>query len=202
MKVTKSGIAKNISDALQDHEPPMTIKNLADKTGVGESKLKRILSGAIDENGNKRLPNTDDLLAIASALDVSPYWLLTGNSDENHVVCEELGLASKTVDELRKWNNIDKSKAGRIYAQGVIDVLVANPELLYAIGNYFFNDFNSMMFCDFGKEKKQPVFLHLSDDTNITPDDYERMTRLRLLDWLKAVRNDLRKGKNDETGKR
>ncbi len=151
---------------------------------------------------DKRLPSTEVLKEMSQRFNCSYYWLFTGNDDRNHVVCEELGLASKTVDELRAWNNIDKSKAGRIYAQGVIDILVAYPELLYAIGNYFYNDFDSMMFCDFSKEKKQPVFLHLSDDTNITPDDYERMTRLRLLDGLKAVRNELKGGKTDETGKR
>lgn len=196
MKVTKSGVAKHISDALQDHEPPMTISELAKRTGITLSKLKRLVSGATDENGNKRLPNTDDLFIIAKALDITPYRLMTGISDENHVVCEELGLSSETVDILRMWNKVDSSGTGKIYAQNVIDILVANPELLYAIGNYLENDFESIVFCDYGEKKKKFTSLKLSENTSITPDDYERMARLRLLDGLKQVRSSIKGGKN------
>lgn len=179
-------IGQRIEELRKDNG--LSQQKLADDIGITRQLLSMI---EID----KRVPSIEVLNLLSKRLNVSVYTLITGNSDNNHVVCEELGLSSKTVDTLRKWHTIDDSGIANEYSQGVIDILVANPELLYAIGNYFKNDFDSMMFCNFGKEKKQPVFLHLSDDTNITPDDYERMTRLKLLDGLKAVRDDLRGGK-------
>ena len=194
MKVTKSGIAKNISDALQDHEPPMTIKNLADKTGVGESKLKRILSGAIDENGNKRLPNTDDLLAIASALDVSPYWLLTGNSDENHVVCEELGLTNDAINTIKTLTNTKKE---------ALEILLRHNDLLFHMYHYFKGDFARMTFNISSIDSEEISFesIDLSNYNGLSPDDLERLERLRLMDNLSITREKERNEQN-ETGKR
>lgn len=101
MKVTKTGIAKTISDLMSDHEPPMTIKDLVKKTGIGETKLKSVVADYVDTAGYKRILNIDELLLVAEALGVSPYKVLTGIDDENHVVCEELGLSNDSINTLK-----------------------------------------------------------------------------------------------------
>ena len=173
MKVTKTGIAKHISDALQDHEPPMTIKDLKDKTGIGLSKLKRIVSGEIDKNGNKRLPTTDDLLEIANALGVSPYKLLTGNDNENHVVCEELGLSNETINKLKSENRKDRLH----YMQLTIDALVVYPPVLLAMASYLFYDSGTME----GDDNKG-IFHHLDKYA------FERLERLTILDEIEVCK--------------
>lgn len=104
MNVTKTGLARNIYNALNDHEPRMTYKELAQKSGVGESTIKMVLSDKADKSGNKRKLNTDDLFAIAKALDVSPYYLLTGIEEKNHSIGEELGLSNDTINALREMD--------------------------------------------------------------------------------------------------
>lgn len=104
MKVTKEGIAKHISDALSDHEPHMTYEDLARESGVGLSTIKMVLSDKVDKSGNKRKLNTDDLFAIAKALDVSPYYLLTGYEDENYSAAEELHLSNETINTLKRMD--------------------------------------------------------------------------------------------------
>ena len=104
MKVTRTGVAKHIYDALTDHEPHMTYEDLARKSGVGVSTIKMVLSDKVDKSGNKRKLNTDDLFAIAKALDVTPYYLLTGIEEKNHSVGEELGLSNKTINALREMD--------------------------------------------------------------------------------------------------
>lgn len=172
----------------------LTQQELIEGTGISRQLLSMI---EID----KRLPTIEVLNLLSKKLNVSVYTLITGNDDKNHVVCEELGLSSKTVDILRQWHKSDESGIANDYSQGVIDILVAFPELLYAIGNYLSNDFTSFNFIDF-RDKKQFIPLSLSENTSLTPADYERMARLKVLDGLKQTRDYLKGVEQNETSKR
>lgn len=182
MKVTKTGIAKHISDALADHEPPMTIKDLKEKTGIGLSKLKRIVSGEPDENGNKRLPNSDEIIDIAKALDISVYKLLTGNDDENHIVCEELGLSNDTINKLKHESTLNRPQI----IHKAIDFLVSYPPILFDIYFYLTEDYQSIQ----------------APGKYFTADDCDRIDRLSILDELKVLRQKVKGAGSNETGKR
>lgn len=145
MKVTKTGIAKHISDAATDHD--MTLEELSRKSGVGLSKLKMIVSDTTDSSGNKRLPNTDDLLRLADALHVSPYKLLTGTDDDNHVVCEELGLSNESINQLKLCSNkLISGLMGYSSVPKMIDMLLADSEFhfLRMLYSYIVDDFSTI----------------------------------------------------------
>ena len=147
MKVTRTGIAKTIFDLMHDHEPPMTTKELSEKSGVGKSKLDMILSDSRDKTGNKRLPNSDDILSLAEALDVSPYKLLTGNDDENHVVCEELGLSNESINHLKLCSNkLISGLMGYSSVPKMIDMLLQDSEFrfLRLLYSYIVSEFSTV----------------------------------------------------------
>ena len=182
MKVTKEGIAKHISDAMSDHEPPMTIAQLSEKTGIGITKLKMIAGDTVDVNGKKRKLNYDELFTVADALDITLYQLLSGNDDANHVVCEELGLSNDTVNKLKKKIYLAHSP----YMQKAIDYLVSFPPVLMDIYLYLTNDYHPIN----------------SDERTLFPEDIERIDRLAILDDLMQLRGIIKGGTIDETGKR
>ena len=182
MKVTKEGIAKHISDAMSDHEPPITIAQLAEKTGIGITKLKMIVGDTVDVNGKKRKLNYDELFTVADALDITLYQLLSGNDDENHVVCEELGLSNDTVNRLKKKIHL----AHAPYMQKAIDYLVSFPPVLMDIYLYLTNDYHPIN----------------TDERILLTEDIERIDRLAILDDLMQLRSIIKGGTIDETGKR
>lgn len=81
----------------------MTQKALAEASGVRLDIIKKV------ECGERPLSKIDYLMDIASALEVNPCYLLTGNSDENrHCAADELGLSDGTVTRIRYLNRNDK----------------------------------------------------------------------------------------------
>lgn len=101
MEVTNKTIANNIADIFEEKRDYETIKNkekyLNEKTGISIPTLKHILAGT-----PKRGIVVDDLISISDALGVSLYRLITGVKDDNHVVCEELGLSNHSVEVLKE----------------------------------------------------------------------------------------------------
>ena len=173
----------------------LSMAELAKKVGTYQSRISDIESG-------KSCIKADDLPKYADALNTTVSYIVTGKYPENETICDELGLSNKTIETLREWKKVDPSGSGAIYAQHVIDFLVEDGVLLYCIGHYLFDSFDELLFFDFGKKKKQPVALNLSEDTTITPDDYERLSRLKMLDALKDARDTLKGAESVETWKR
>ena len=184
MKVTRSGVAKIIFNKMQDHEPPLSLKELSDKSGVGLSKLKMIVSDTVDKTGNKRLPNTDDLLALSNALDISPYELLTGIEDKNHDVCEKLGLSNDTVNRLRDMNNF--------LVKSAIDSLVDDWHTLEHIYEYLHSDFTNIQRVFKEGDETKIEWFPASELSQIYDGDFERIARLRLLDDLDRMRKEVK----------
>ena len=178
-EVEKTGIARNISAIMADRE--MDISTLHEKTGIGVSKLKMICSDYSDKNGNKRLPNTDELLLLASALNVSPYKLLTGNDDENHVVCEELKLSNDAINTIKELPESSRE---------AIEILLRNKHLLFHLYHYFHGDFTRMTFNVSPIDTEEADFstLDLQSFNGLSPDDIERLERLRLMDEIASAR--------------
>ena len=113
---------------------------------------------------DSRMPSSEVIKEMSERFGVSYYKLLTGNDDENYAVCEELGLANDTINTLKEWKKIDPSGAGKVYAQDVIDILVANPHMLYAIGAYLTKDFSQLYFFDYGEKKLLDALKELRED--------------------------------------
>lgn len=176
MKVTKELIGERIGILRGE----MTQKELAEKSGVGLSTIKNTES----KQQGRALSKIDDLLRIAEALNVSPYQLLTGNDDENHVVCEELGLASETVNTLKTANDPRIQKA--------IDIMVRNRDILPFLFHFFtdpdtvFESSGVYIKTDSGERIPNPTY---------TQSDMERLCRLKLLDDLQAIREENKGGK-------
>ena len=184
MKVTRKGIAKAIWDAMKDHEPEMTIKQLSEKSDVGERKLAMVISENIDKSGNKRYLNTDELIRVSEALEVSPYELLTGIDEENRKECENLGLSNDTVNRLRELKN------NRL-VQSAIDALVSDWDILIHIAEYFRSDFASMQRTFKNPDGETKIEWFNASELSLHPEEIERVFRLRLLDDMQRIRNEI-----------
>ena len=95
---------KNIMNRIQSRrlELKLSYQDLASKTNMSKSTLQRYETGSI-----KNMP-VDKLGIIATALDVSPLWLLGFDENENNnkLSNEE----QQHIEDLRKLNNIGKNK--------------------------------------------------------------------------------------------
>jgi len=70
-------------------------EQLSSLTGVSRSQIAMVEAG-------ERFLKTNELEQIANALEVSPCYLLTGNSDENRQCSSaDLGLSDETISRLR-----------------------------------------------------------------------------------------------------
>jgi transcriptional regulator with XRE-family HTH domain len=190
MKITPYLIGKRIKDFREDHEPPMTQKELAEKSGVGLSTIKNIES----VNQGRSLSKIDDLLRLADALEVSPYQLLTGIKEENHVACNELGLSSESIDILKEI----KSKESEVYALGIqiaINILLKNEKILWEISNYFLDDYRSVFYLD---DDGNPMEVETNKIYTLKPDDIERVKRFRIMDLLKETRDKIEEESNEK----
>ncbi len=190
MKITPYLIGKRIKDFREDHEPPMTQKELAEKSGVGLSTIKNIES----VNQGRSLSKIDDLLRLADALEVSPYQLLTGIKEENHVACNELGLSSESIDILKEI----KSKESEAYALGIqiaINILLKNEKILWEISNYFLDDYRSVFYLD---DDGNPMEVETNKIYTLKPDDIERVKRFRIMDLLKEARDKIEEESNEK----
>jgi len=146
-------------------------QRLAEEVGITRQLLSMI---EID----KRVPSLDVLKLLSDKLNVSVYYLLTGIEDQNRLVCEETGLSNETINVLIHHNGLD----GAIkYMRSAIDILVAHPVVLFQIGAYF-NFYNGN--------------LDGTDDVGhyhtLSVDDLDRIERLRILDSLKEIRDELK----------
>ena len=190
MKITPYLIGKRIKNFREDHEPPMTQKELAEKSGVGLSTIKNIES----VNQGRSLSKIDDLLRLADALEVSPYQLLTGIKEENHVACNELGLSSESIDILKEI----KSKESEAYALGIqiaINILLKNEKILWEISNYFLDDYRSVFYLD---DDGNPMEVETNKIYTLKPDDIERVKRFRIMDLLKETRDKIEEESNEK----
>ncbi len=196
MKVTVETIGQRIKEFREYHKPPMTQKELAEKSGVGLSTIKN----AETPNGNRTLSKIDDLLRISEALEVSPYELLTGNDEQNFAVCEDLGLSSQTVDKLinfnfdkrmcQKWPISRKNTSDKVIPLSeliltTIDILVRNHDLLFLIGQYLHDDFSDVPIDD---ADGGIHYVRLPDNGFLKKSDYEKLSRMKIMELLKDVR--------------
>lgn len=96
---------KNIMNRIQSRrlELKLSYQDLASKTNMSKSTLQRYETGSI-----KNMP-VDKLGIIATALDVSPLWLL--GFDENENSNNKLSTEEQQhIEDLRKLNDIGKNK--------------------------------------------------------------------------------------------
>lgn len=158
-------------------------QRLAAEVGITRQLLSMI---EID----KRVPSLDVLKLLSERLNVSVYYLLTGVEDQNRLVCEETGLSNETINVLVHHNKVDEGLRFK-YMQSTIDILVAHPAVLLEMGVY--------LNVSFGK-------IEGTDDNGeyhtLSSDDLERIQRLKILDSLKEIRNEMKGEKRNEEGKR
>lgn len=110
---------KNIMNRIQSRrlELKLSYQDLASKTNMSKSTLQRYETGSI-----KNMP-VDKLGIIATALDVSPLWLLGfyENENNNKLSDEE----QQHIEDLRKLNDIGKNKV-ITYTKDLMD----NPKFI------------------------------------------------------------------------
>lgn len=183
MKVTKEDIGERIGKFRSMRD--MTQKQLSEKSGVGESTIKN----AESRKQNRSLSKIDDLLRIADALEVSPYYLLTNNEEKNHVVCEELGLSNDAINTIKTLHQSHRE---------ALEILLRNKDLLFHLYHYFYGDFTRMTFDVSPTESEERSFstVDLSSINGLSPNDLDRLERLRLLDELRIARENER-GKDE-----
>lgn len=194
MKITPYLIGERIKGFREDHEPPMTQKELAEKSGVGLSTIKNIESA----NQGRSLSKIDDLLRLADALEVSPYQLLTGIKEENHVVCNELGLSSESIDILKEIQGKEPCHEYAFGIQIAINLLLKNEKILWAIANYFLDDYTHIDFFSNDNDHNPVELVITKDSFPFTPNDLERVARLRIMDLLKEARDKLEEESNEK----
>ena len=95
---------KNIMNRIQSRrlELKLSYQDLASKTNMSKSTLQRYETGSI-----KNMP-VDKLGIIATALDVSPLWLLGFDENENNNKLSD--EEQQHIEDLRKLNDIGKNK--------------------------------------------------------------------------------------------
>ncbi len=198
MKVTKEGIAKHISDAMNDHEPPMTIAQLAQKTGIGITKLKMIAGDTVDANGKKRKLNYDELFTVADALDITLYQLLSGNDDANHVVCEELGLSNNTVNVLKKqFQYFPHNEMAKLF-----DLIAKYPELVSYLFQYLTVDYRKPKVLLGEDEYKEAMTYKtgFSELHTTPPETWDKVLLLSVESVLSTVKEKILKERTKENG--
>lgn len=161
-------------------------KALAESAGITRSLLSML---EID----KRLPPIDILQRIAERLDVSFYFLMTGIEDNNHAIYEDLKLSNNAI------NTIKTLSPSNLEA---IEILLRNRQLLTHFYHYFCGDFARLTFNMSPLDSDQVEFqsVDLTNYNGLSPDDLERLERLRLMDDIASARKKER-GCSNETGK-
>lgn len=184
MKVTKEDIGERIGKFRSMRD--MTQKQLSEKSGVGESTIKN----AESRKQNRSLSKIDDLLRIADALGISPYYLLTNNEEKNHVVCEELGLSNDAINTIKTLNPSHRE---------ALEILLRNKELLFYFFHYFKGDFAKVTFNISSLDDEEAAF-ETFDAQNISPllssEMIDRLERLNLMEYIKKARENER-GKDE-----
>ncbi|MCX0360017.1 helix-turn-helix transcriptional regulator [Clostridium perfringens] len=110
---------KNIMNRIQSRrlELKLSYQDLASKTNMSKSTLQRYETGSI-----KNMP-VDKLGIIATALDVSPLWLLGFDENENNNKLSD--EEQQHIEDLRKLNDIGKNKV-ITYTKDLMD----NPKFI------------------------------------------------------------------------
>lgn len=141
---------KNIMNRMQSRrlELKLSYQDLALKTNMSKSTLQRYETGSI-----KNMP-VDKLGIIATALDVSPLWLLgfDENKSNNKLSNEE----QQHIEDLRKLNDTGKNKVFT-YTKDLID----NPK---------FSSINNDISATNETEDFEPYLVACHDD-NLTDEE-------------------------------
>ena len=147
---------KNIMNRIQSRrlELKLSYQDLASKTNMSKSTLQRYETGSI-----KNMP-VDKLGIIATALDVSPLWLLGFDENENNnkLSNEE----QQHIEDLRKLNNIGKNKVIN-YTKDLIEMPKYQKDNVTTIPKK-----EKQIWEEPGKEYLMPIACH---DDNLTDEE-------------------------------
>lgn len=180
------------------------IKKERESKNLYQAKLGKLvgLSGKIVseiENG-KRSVLAEEIALFASALGVSADWLLgllppdVKSTDLNtQGACKITGLSQSTINLLRNHTEI-----GVDIIQNTIDILVNHDFLLYELDEYFNANYDILSYkMDDGQSKSVPIAsMHFPGTLSLQGiDSFEPLVRLRIMDKLKAIREELKNGK-------
>ncbi|MDU7782758.1 MAG: helix-turn-helix transcriptional regulator [Bacillota bacterium] len=151
---------KNIMNRIQSRrlELKLSYQDLASKTNMSKSTLQRYETGSI-----KNMP-VDKLGIIATALDVSPLWLLGFDENENNnkLSNEE----QQHIEDLRKLNNIGKNKVIN-YTKDLIEMPKYQKDNVTTIPKK-----EKQIWEEPGKEYLMPIACH---DDNLTDEEKDFM---------------------------
>lgn len=154
---------KNIMNRIQSRrlELKLSYQDLASKTNMSKSTLQRYETGSI-----KNMP-VDKLGIIATALDVSPLWLLGFDENENN---NKLSNEEQNhIEDLRKLNNLGKNKVIN-YTKDLIEMPKYQKDNVTALHKR-----EKQIWEEPGKEYLMPIACH---DDGLTDEEKENMNNI------------------------
>lgn len=151
---------KNIMNRIQSRrlELKLSYQDLASKTNMSKSTLQRYETGSI-----KNMP-VDKLGIIATALDVSPLWLLGFDENENNNKLSD--EEQQHIEDLRKLNNIGKNKVIN-YTKDLIEMPKYQKDNVTTLHKR-----EKQIWEEPGKEYLMPIACH---DDNLTDEEKDFM---------------------------
>ena len=176
------------------------------------TKSSRVLIAKIEE-GERRI-KADLLVQVAEALNTNTDYLLRGVDTENLDCAADLGLENDTIAMLKSYPG---GKFGRMVGtHQAINYFLSRPEgytLLYLLYVYMCYDKDGVFYGSKLKKDRFPIPDDLSiyleecfySDVKtdivfaIDPEDIENMLAQKLIDRIKKLRHEMRKGKKAST---
>lgn len=154
---------KNIMNRIQSRrlELKLSYQDLASKTNMSKSTLQRYETGSI-----KNMP-VDKLGIIATALDVSPLWLLGFDENENNNKLSD--EEQQHIEDLRKLNNLGKNKVIN-YTKDLIEMPKYQKDNVTDLPKR-----EKQIWEEPGKEYLMPIACH---DDGLTDEEKENMNNI------------------------
>ena len=195
----RDGIAQRIFDARVDMG--IKQKELGIAIGLKPDTAQRIISNI--EVG-KRLPTLEELFSIAEVLQTDPVKLIFGVKKDNFDIAKELGLSDNSITILKHGQTSQRSwisegmKQFENHPAVVVNAILSNISLIESIFGYIFSDFSTLDYYDPESEwhvgDKVLHELREVKAANVRLPfiaDFESLYRVKLLDELKDLREEL-----------
>ena len=179
-------IGKRISELRTDND--LTQRQLAAKSGISrQATISDIESG-------RREPTASEICGIAEALSTSAHYLITGTDPDNITLAENTGLSNDTIIALCEYRKKDPEKSMRIAA--LFHALVSHEKTCLQLSDYLYLQYDAFSgMLDEDKEFLRSLYDESSLREMLYFTNLEPVARLRVMDLLKELREEIQNGK-------
>lgn len=185
MNGTKTTLGERISDIRTG--AGLTQAEFSQRLGITRELLSKLET-------DSRKPKLEVLEEISSQFKVSLYYLITGISEENHDIGEDLGLSDKSIETIRFYKKHE-------WQNNSLNALISDNQLMNHILYYLSEEYDELRIWD--EDEGMFFWKKIEDVWNLHPGDLERIERLRIMDHLKRLKDSIKEEReNGKTGKR